>query len=340
MLSVFDEFRKKLSESMLWAMHRRIVLYGYGYTGRFLKWYAEYYHNIKIDYVVSLDMRTGQAYDQEIFRKSLFEFNYKDVSDSIVWVAEPIDNETEEFLERKGYIKDKTYFDFYERIYGKDIYLERGDDADIFLKRKTGKRDIQFLEWLEWKYRCNFVTAIETRNFEIAGEHGNAYRVTTQKEIFPILDRCHCIPTDKDAIFDYGCGKGGAMVAFLDYGFVHVGGVEYEPRIYDSLIDNMEKLKLLDSGKIECIQGNAAEVSLQLDKYNWFYFFQPFDDFIFKKCIDSICKSMKRRNRKIYIISVSPRSYSCIEKSGFFRLTNQFTIDSRQRVVDVFANYI
>lgn len=63
------------------------------------------------------------------------------------------------------------------------------------------------MEWLEWKYDCNFVTRIKKDEIAIAGEHNEGYGVTTQKEIFEILSRCHCIPHNKDAIFDYGCGK-------------------------------------------------------------------------------------------------------------------------------------
>ena len=71
MLRILEDFRKTLSNAMLPAMHRRVILYGYGYTGRFLKWYAEYYHNIKVDYIISCDMRTSQSYEEEIFRPSL-----------------------------------------------------------------------------------------------------------------------------------------------------------------------------------------------------------------------------------------------------------------------------
>lgn len=330
MLQVLDEFRKLLDDTMLQAMHRRIVLYGYGYTGRFLKWYAEYYHNIKVDYIVSLDMGGSQAYDWEIFRPSLFNVNYKDVNNAVVWLAEPMDEALKQLM------RGREYFDFYQTIYGKDISWDVRKE-DIFLRGKDGKRDIQFLEWLEWKYQCNFVTAIESTNFEVAREHGNSYRVTTQKEIFPILDRCHCIPSAGDAIFDYGCGKGGALVSFLDYGFTRVGGVEYEPKIHTMLVDNMKKLKLYNEN-VELIQGDAAKVNTQLDKYNWFYFFYPFDNIIMKECIGAICESLKRCTRRIHIISIMPMSYSIIERTGYFRLTCQFTIDTRQRVVDVYES--
>ena len=341
MLPLFDEFREKLDDIMLLAMHKRIVLFGYGYTGRFIKWYAKYYHNIDIDYIVSLDMSVGQAYDQEIYRKSIFDFGYKDVNSAYVWIAEPLDCETEKFFEDRGYKKNKTYFDFYTAIMGEfQVPLNDVDESekDVFYQCKK-KHDIQFMEWLEAKYNCNFVTAIESKNFEVAGEHGNAYRCTTQKEIFPILDHCHCIPKKDDAIFDFGCGKGTALIAFLDYGFEQVGGIEYEPKIYDVLLDNMSKLGMNNKDNIELLYGDASKLEEELDKYNWFYFFQPFDNYIFEKCVNAICNSYVRKQRKLHIISISPKSYKCIEDTGVFRLTKQFAVDMRQRVVDVFETY-
>lgn len=63
----------------------RFCYYGYeSYTGRFIKWYAEYYHGIEVDYLVSTDMERSRSYDKEIFRPSIFEFNYKNVSDAVV----------------------------------------------------------------------------------------------------------------------------------------------------------------------------------------------------------------------------------------------------------------
>lgn len=338
MLSILDEFRGKLDDIMLQSMHNNVLLYGYeSYTGRFVKWYAEYYHSIKIDYLVSTDMSRGRAYDVEIFRPSILEFNYKNVKQAIIWVVEPMTEDLCKNLEGKGYIKGKTYFDFYEIIYGTDIYGGNENDVDVFKKKKEGRRDIQFLEWLEWKYDCNFVTRIRHEFLEVAKEHGGGYGCTTQKEIFPILDRCHCIPKVEDAIFDYGCGKGGALISFLDYGFEKVGGIEYEPRIYDVLNDNIEKLGLKD--EVEILYGDAGELKEQLDQYNWFYFYIPFDNYIFEKCIKSICDSYNRKNRKIHIISISPNCHDFIEKTKVFRLTNQFTIDTRQRVVDVYESY-
>lgn len=223
MLKVFDDFREKLDVIMLNAFGKRIVLWGYGYTGRFLEWYAEYYHSLKVDFIITQDWSVGQPYNFPLFRDSLFDFNYMDVKDAIIWLAIPEDEAVKEKLTHFGYIKNKTYFDFYEAVYGKN-YIGKDDTKDIFYKKKSGMRDIQFMEWLEYIYDCNFVTAIESTYFHDGMKGAHSYRMTAQKEIFPILDKCHCVPQEKDAIFDFGCGKGGAMISFLDYGFQRVGG--------------------------------------------------------------------------------------------------------------------
>ena len=38
MLKVFEEFREKLDEIIIKCFGHRIVLYGYGYSERFLEW--------------------------------------------------------------------------------------------------------------------------------------------------------------------------------------------------------------------------------------------------------------------------------------------------------------
>ena len=338
MLSILNEFRDTLDDIMLRAMHSSVLLYGYeSYTGRFIKWYAQYYHNIKVDWLVSTDMSRGRAYDAEIFRPSVISFNYKNVRQAIVWVTEPVTDEILALLEENGYVEGETWFDFYKAVYGEDIYGANEEYVTVFTKRKEGKRDIQFLEWLEWKYGCNFVTRIPHDFLEVAKEHGEGYGCTTQKEIFPMLDYCHCIPQAEDAIFDFGCGKGGAILSFLDYGFRKAGGVEYEPKIYDVLKENTNRLGLED--RTELLYGDAGELMVELDGYNWFYFYNPFDEVILEKCIKNIAESYKRKKRKVHIIFFSPKNYAFVEDMGIFRLTNQFTIDMRQRVVAVFESY-
>lgn len=337
MLQVLQTFRDRLDGIMLRCMHASVLLYGYeSYTGRFIKWYAEYYHSIKIDYLVSTDMSRGRAYDQEIFRPSILDFNYKDVRRAVIWVTEPVTPELERDLAARGYEKGVTWFDFFAAVYGDDIYAPEDAAADIYTKRKSGRRDIQFLEWLEYKFGCNFVTRIKPEDIPGQPAHNSGYGCTTQKEIFPMLDRCHVCPQGGDSIFDFGCGKGGALVSFLDYGFQRVGGVEYDAHIYAVAQENMERLHL--GGRVELLRGDAAQLTTEIDGYNWFYFYLPFDETIMRRVLANLEASVQRLPRDAHIIFFSAVRHDYIEEGGVFHLTNQFTVDMRQRVVAVFEH--
>ena len=335
MLAVLDEFHKKLSDAMLSCMDKRIILYGYGYTGKFLRWYASYYHSIEMDYVITTDWSAGVSFDQEIFRPTLFNFDYKDTKDCVVWLALPYQGEAAEILEREGYRQDAIY-DFYKIIYGDDI--EWPDiETDVFHQRKTGIRGIQFLEYLEWKYDCNFVTRVNNTDFkDVNPDKGTSFVTNTQKEIFEIFDKIHYRPCAGDAVMDLGCGKCGAMLSLMDYGFPFVGGVEYETGLYEVAVDNLKKLGLYDDKNIELLHSDVMKLTEEFDKYNWFYMFSPFYDEVFEKCMENIVNSYRRINRKIRIVYANPHCYKLIEKTGIFRLVSQFTFTSRQRVVKVY----
>lgn len=340
MLKVLDTFREKLDEVMCKTIGKRVVLYGYNRTGQFLEWYAEYYHNIKIDYIITMDWSAGVPRNFPLFSDTLFDFGYQDVKDAVVWLALPKDEAIVRKLEQAGYVEGETWFPFLNIVYGDGYIIPEHDEDDVFLRRKSGIRDIQFMEWLEYIYDCNYVERISNQYFEGDGkEERISYVISTQKEIFPILEKCHCIPQENDAIFDFGCGKGGAMLAFLDHGFRKVAGVEYEKKIFDIMLSNFAKLGIEVNGEqVSCICGDAADVKSELDEYNWFYYFEPFKRTLFIKTIENITDSIKRKPRKVYIININPVYHDEIIKSGFFILTNQFTMATRQKVVDVFVS--
>lgn len=202
-----------------------------------------------------------------------------------------------------------------------------------YRRRKTGERCIQFLEWLEWKYECNFLTAVH-RETESGGIIP-VYNLTTQKEIFDILDHCHFHPSSEDAIFDYGFGKGGALVSFADYGFSRWGGVEFDKELAAVCFDNMSKLGFNSDNIVNLIIDDARCVEKDLDAYNWFYFFDPFDPEIFENCIQNIARSKDRNNRTVNVISIYPKMHRVFLREGF-TLINQFKIDFRQKIVNIY----
>lgn len=321
MVEVLNEFYGILDSVMLKCMNRRIVLFGYGYGGRFVQWYAQWAHGITVDYIISKNMTSGQLYESEIFRPSLFSFEYKDVGACTVWICDNIKQDEKQILVSMGYTEDDKLFDVYHMVYGD----------------KNGY-EIQPMQFLEFKYGCDFVSAIESKNFTVPCEHANSYRATTQKEVFSILDRCHCRPKTGDAFFDFGCGKGTALVAALDYGFEKVGGGEFQPDIFRTLHENRTKLRIPES----CMNIHEGDVSVftKLDEYNWFYFFQPFDSYILlEKCLKNIRNSLERSPRKATCIFINPINEKLFLENGFV-LWNAFTVAMKQRVVKVYTNEI
>ncbi len=339
MLDVLHDFRKKLDDVMTNHLHKSIILIGYeNYTGRFIKWYAKYYHNLSIAYLVDDTQPRGVGHEFRKYTRDLFMFQYQNIdpNSTVIWVAEPVTDNLRDFLRDQGYVENNTWFDFRRIIYGEDLVWDE-QEVDVFHKRKSGPRDVQFLEYLEWKYGCNFVTRIPLEQCGMNDIHGAGFGATTQKEIFPILDQCHCIPKADDAIFDFGCGKGASLMAFLDYGFERVGGVEYNPQIFSVLEHNM-KLCGIDEKLAEIILADAASINDKLDDYNWFYHWQSFDDVIFKACVEHLCESYRRKERKMHFVDINPHCHKMIEGTGVFRLKFQMEIDTRNRVVDVFES--
>ena len=75
MLEELKEFRDKLDNLMCSCMDKTIVIYGYGYSGRFVAWYADYYHSIKPRYLITEENSSIITYEYPLFRNSLFEFD-------------------------------------------------------------------------------------------------------------------------------------------------------------------------------------------------------------------------------------------------------------------------
>ena len=334
MLTQLQEFRDVLDELMCQCIHARISLWGAdSYSGKFIRWYANYYHGIHIDYLISSELQRDGDYEWEIFSPQVYLHNYKDIKNTTLWIAVPLNEYEMKTIETYGITR---IINFHDAIFGKDAYWQENTSENVYSQHKTGRRDIQFLEWLEWKYCCNFVQRIPKEKYHNANFDGAGYGVSPQKEVFPILDHCHCIPHGEDRAFDFGCGKGGALVSFLDYGFDFVGGVEYTKELFDICCKNMQSLEV--DRFVEIFYGDAASLTSELDAYNWFYFNNHFSEEYMLKIINNICDSYKRKERKITIMSRSWSGYDYLQSHKLFRLTNQFNIQTRTRGVNIYEN--
>jgi hypothetical protein len=124
-----------------------------------------------------------------------------------------------------------------------------------------------------------------------------------------------CLSIKKyDRLFDYGSGKGAAMIFFARYPFCEIGGIELMYGLHETALKNIMKKKL---NHLTSYNRNATEYG-DIDRYNYFFFYNPFHGQIMEAVIDHIKNSLKRCPRKITIIYQNPEERDIFTNSGIF----------------------
>lgn len=117
-----------------------------------------------------------------------------------------------------------------------------------------------------------------------------------------------------DAILDYGSGKGAVLVKFREYPFGVVSGIELSSKLMAICRKNLKKLQI---EKINLIEGDATAF-LEIDRFNYFYFANPFTGHIFSTVIDNIINSVAKFPRTVRIIYYNPKCHDMIMNTGKF----------------------
>jgi SAM-dependent methyltransferase len=135
-----------------------------------------------------------------------------------------------------------------------------------------------------------------------------------------------------DAIVDFGCGKGGALITLAEYDFSKITGVEISAELSEIARKNLDRLKLKDVEVICC----DARKYLELDDYNYAYFFNPFPCAVMADVLENISISLKKSPRKITLIYLNPECHEAILESGIFQKVNEYKHSSH--VFYVYSN--
>jgi len=93
--------------------------------------------------------------------------------------------------------------------------------------------------------------------------------------------------SNKDSILDIGSGKGYALFIFSLFDFNEICGVEINKTDNDICKKNLEKLDL--NKKIKIINDDILNFK-KFNSYNYFYFYNPFGEEIFRKIINILSK--------------------------------------------------
>jgi SAM-dependent methyltransferase len=129
--------------------------------------------------------------------------------------------------------------------------------------------------------------------------------------------------TSKDAIFDFGCGKGGALVTLAKFPFWKLGGVELSPELHAIAKKNMSRLQMKN---VELFCRDAGEIT-DLDDYTYLYFFNPFPAVVMEEVMKNAIASLRSRPRKLTIIYYNPVCHDTILKTGVFAKTTEYPGD-------------
>jgi tRNA1(Val) A37 N6-methylase TrmN6 len=125
---------------------------------------------------------------------------------------------------------------------------------------------------------------------------------------------------DLDAIVDFGCGKGGALITLAKYPFFRITGVEISPQLANIARNNLRKLHI---SNVEIAVCDATDFS-ELDDFSYVYFFNPFPCDVMRIVMNNIKKSLSRVPRKMTIIYLNPACHETVICDSLFVKLQEF----------------
>lgn len=139
--------------------------------------------------------------------------------------------------------------------------------------------------------------------------------------LFGELRRHHGYNFKKESFFDFGCGKGRAMLMALGLGFREVGGVEWSPTLAGICSRNLEKFRRHhpECGSAHVLCANAADIAIPDDATVLFYF-NPFKASMLDAVLTNVRKSRYRNPRRITHVYLNPVDRIVFTRPGFTKL--------------------
>lgn len=109
--------------------------------------------------------------------------------------------------------------------------------------------------------------------------------------------------------FDFGMGKGSALLVACMHGFEKLGGVEYDKKyIYNQARINMDALG------IPCDIMCAGAKECSIDGYDIIYIYNSFNGELFRNVIDNIENGFRNSPRKMFIVYANSFEHKAVIK--------------------------
>lgn len=289
--SIRADFSRAADKMFEFCNGYTVVVWGGGIAGQFINYVFRRSNKI-VDY--NVDKKHSMYTYRPYILRSLNP-KYTRVIVSFV-----IDDATKHFLESHGFRSGEEY---------EEIATWFGC---------IGHKILGFENWLEGKYDLDITTVPSAGTEKISDESHNFHWGSHDYKFMEALESFSI--KDDDAVFDFGCGKGGVLLLMRMCGFSVIGGVEYDDCLYSAAVNNCKKMGL-DTNRI--IQGDASKLTSELDGYNYFFMYDPFEGKQFEMVAKNLADSYKRNKRKITIIYASPQCDNALRTIGGFALTKK-----------------
>ena len=186
--------------------------------------------------------------------------------------------------------------------------------------------------FFDLKYSTDTTSIEDPSSHSLVGQsslHGSLYQPTRARPFRKLLRKLN-LPKNSTFV-DYGCGKGRILLLAAEYGFKHIVGIDYSPKlckISQNNIDIFLKNKSLSSTSFSIINEDASVRTVE-NSENVFFMFNPFDAKIVSDVVRNISLSLKDHPRKCWIIYVNPYYSDAILSHNTFSLSAKYNFDTR-----------
>lgn len=291
----FDDVLEKKLEDILRNidMQKKIFVWGYGEGGEIV------YNLLRQKGIMQIEIVDSTYENNSLKIKKPDYLRGVDLNDVIVLLCMKNSREVEDDLEALGFQKEFSYFSMVEQVYGDSEHV------------------LGYRHWIEYRYGLD----ISANKYNRDGEFVE-YAPTPWQSLHKIVESLDI--EEKDALFDYGMGKGGVLVWLALEGlFQRLAGVERDEELFRTACENFKKLEIRN---VKAICSDARNVTDELDTFNYFFFFNPFLGSVFEAVLLNIVNSYKRKKRRIRMIYINTFCHDTVMASGIFRLEKQIEV--------------
>ena len=171
----------------------------------------------------------------------------------------------------------------------------------------------------EKKYKLDTVKVDNLHHQKIKSgnlKHASIYQATNYFLIEKAFDFLRNENVNNHLV-DFGSGKGRIMVVAAYFGFKKITGIDFSQTLCNEAEINIDKIKpRFPSVDFETFCDDVVNYSIK-DDDTVFFFFNPFDEVVMLKVVKNILASLKKNERKIYVVYVNPLHKEIFLSAGF-----------------------